>query len=71
MERLSGEEETQGAAGGRPLARGCREIKKGKLNRIFSAGWSLLAGPKRCNAQDNVQKDEFHNYTSAHFERGA
>jgi hypothetical protein len=71
MERLSGEEKTQGDSGGRPLACACGESKKGKLARIFSVGWSWLAGPKQCEVEADAQKQGFHDFTSAHFERGA
>ena len=71
MERLSSEKETQGTAGGRPVDCGCGESKKGKLGRIFSAGWSWLTGPKQCEVEDDAQKHDLHNFTSAHFERGA
>lgn len=71
MERLSGKEETQGAAGERTLTCECRMAKKSRISRIVSAGWKWIARPTQSEIADEPKKHDFHNFTSAHFERGA
>lgn len=71
MECLSSAEETQGVTRGVPLICRCGGRERGALSRIFSAGWTLVAGLKKDPVNECRQDDAFHNYTSAHFERGA